>query len=156
MICVYTQLIIVRLKFFPMYWNTCTVWVFSASPSGILAYISLNWILILPKKHSLSIIFCLLLHIFCIQPFPAEHNFFFPCLKQSTRFGGLSHASQYSLFISNISSANVFSYLSKLQRINLERKVLVTLKQAIPENLLRDKYEVQHLYVFYLQPDCKY
>lgn len=95
----YTQLVIICLKLFPIYWNTCTMWVFLASPSGILAYISSNQILILPMKRSLSIIFCFLLHMFCISHF--LQNTISSCLKQtiSTWFRGLSHTSQYSLFI---------------------------------------------------------
>lgn len=96
----YTHQVIVDLKFFPVDWNTCIVWDFLASPSGILAYISSDQIPILPMKHSLSIIFCLLLHMFCISHFLLKYNFS-PCLKQTipTWFGGLSHTSQYSLFI---------------------------------------------------------
>lgn len=140
----YTQLIITYLKFFPISFE----YLYSVgflSISVILACFPLNPLPILPMKHSPSFTFCLLLHIFYTGHFPQNIISSAACHKQTIPawFGGLSHISGYSLFISNISLAQLlFSYLRKLQRINLERKVLVTLKQAIPENPLTNKFTV--------------
>lgn len=112
----YTQLIIIHLKFFLVYWNTCTVRVFSASTSSILAYTSSNQIPILPMKHSLSIIFYLLLHIFCISHFPQNISSSLLASNRLSLFGlevYLIHPDTPYLF--QISSlANFFSHLSEL------------------------------------------
>lgn len=141
MICAYTQLIIVRWNSFlcigiPVQCGFSQHLHQASWPVFLqIGYLFCQGNILSALSSTFSCIFSVYSH------FPQNRISYFLASSKPTWFGGLSHASQYSLFISNISWADFFFLFKQITKDQSWKKSFSHIETGYTRNPLTNKYE---------------